>query len=1028
LSRWLSVVCVGTTFAVLSVAACSVPEFEFPGPTPGIGGDGSVVIDHCVNGLLDAELGETDFDCGGGCNPCGLGQHCGSVADCAEGLCHEGTCIAEGCMNSVQDGAESDVDCGGGGCNTCITGQSCGVESDCESGVCFEAKCLAAACDDQVKNGKETAQDCGGDCPGCAVDQPCVSGDDCISLECVDTVCGPECPDGFANCDKQNTNACEINVRTDVLNCGSCGNACDLPHATPECSAGECRITTDGCEAGFADCNGLPEDGCEVNLAQDKDNCGVCNKVCPALNGAPFCAASACQITCSQGFDDCDDNRDNGCEKDVSRDVNNCGECNKKCTPQNGGTSYCKNDTCGETICPAGFGDCNGEPDDGPNGNGCEVDLRIDENNCNTCGNICVANNATTACVNRVCQIDQCASGYDDCGNGYADGCETNINTSTSHCGGCGQGCSIANGTPKCDVGDCAINSCSGTFRDCDSSPDNGCEINIATNTKNCGGCGIDGSDCGTKYANATSSCSMSACTAPTCNANYGDCTGGLADGCETDTRTATSHCGGCGQACLQAAMGANVSSNNCVASQCDPQCVGAFDTCDNDKFNGCEANTDDDEAHCGGCGIGCSTAPAAHVSSNDCVSGDCDPQCSGTYGDCDASRTNGCETNTATSNSNCGGCGVAFACKQPADTTAHVTSNNCSGSDCNPVCNGLWDDCDTSRFNGCEQDVSGDESNCGGCDVVCGTTNASGTTCSSGNCNPNCNSGWGDCTSPELGCTVPLGTTTNCTACGDSCTSGAPFCEPAGCVAFRDIVVGPNGVRDIAGWDGNNGNSEITLNHTISYAKGENRMVLVGLVASDPFTAITDPMDMTKPVIAVTYDQKPMTRFATHAVDASKQSWAVVYYMLDADLPNSANTVSPVTAKFWTGAQWGHGGIDVLELKNAEQAAPFASGTNSGGNCGGSTTRGATVTFTGTQYTKSLVYGVLSARGATGATMSAASGLTESWNEHQVSPNNHVGAAAWVIDNDTRTINWSVATCYNSATLLVAVQRLTAP
>ncbi len=1029
-SRLLGVVCVAATFVALSVAACSVPEFEFPEPPQqGFAGDGSVIIDHCVNGLLEAELGESDFDCGGGCAPCSLGQHCQSVADCAEGLCNQGTCIAEGCMNSVQDGVETDVDCGGGVCLPCITGQACGLEVDCDSGVCVDALCLAAACDDQVKNGKETGPDCGGGCPGCQVDQPCVSADDCISLECSGNVCGPECPDGFANCDKKNDNACEINTRTDVLNCGSCGNACALPHAAAECSAGECHIAADGCEAGFADCNGLPEDGCEINLAQDKLNCGACNKVCPELNGSPFCDASLCQITCTKGFDDCDNSRDNGCEKDVSKDVNNCGKCGEKCVPTSGGTSYCKDDSCGETVCPAGFGDCNGEPGDGPKGDGCEVDLRIDAKNCNSCGNLCVVNNGTPSCNNRVCQIKSCDTGYDDCSGGYADGCETDIKLSTSHCGGCGQACTIANGTPKCDAGDCAINNCSGTFRDCNSSPGDGCEINIATDSKHCGGCVAPaGSDCSTKYAHASSSCSMTACQTPSCDPNYGDCTGGLTDGCETDTTSTPAHCGGCGKACQNgpAAHVSGASGNLCVSSQCDPQCVGAYDTCDGDKYNGCEADTDAEEANCGGCGISCSSAPAAHVDSNECVAGDCDPQCTGSYGDCDASRTNGCETNTATSNSNCGGCGAAFACKQPADSTAHVSSNNCSGSACGPVCSGLWDDCDSSRFNGCEQDVSSDEQNCGACGTACETLNAAGgSTCTTGVCKPNCDSGWGACSTPEVGCNTALFTPQHCRTCAEVCSGSTPFCDAsAGCTHFRDIEVAPvgSGVRNIWGWNGSDGNAELTASHTVSWKKGENRMILIGVATTDNF----------REPYSVTYDQKPLT-LAASSVDGTGQSWAGVYYILDANLPNAAGAVSDVTVKFENGQEWGHGGFDLVELRNAQQAVPFASGALSGPNCGGSTSRSATVTFTSpggdtTKYDKSLVYGVLAARGASSATMSSAQNLLETWNGYYPSPDKLVGAAARIIDNDSRTITWTVGTCYNSATLAVAVQRLTGP
>jgi hypothetical protein len=1040
--RWLGTICFGSIWVGLAASACSVPDFEFPADTmpvagssgssnngtsgsePGTSGSGSV--DHCTNGLLDEELGESDFDCGGGCNPCDVGQHCGDVADCLEGLCHEGTCIAAGCVNDIQDDTETDVDCGGGGCSQCITGQGCGQETDCESGVCVEAKCLAPACDDQVKNGKETALDCGGGCAPCAVDQPCVSPDDCISAECTESVCGPECPDGFANCDKKNENLCEINTRTDATNCGECGTVCDLPHANAECSAGTCQITTDGCDEGYADCNGLPEDGCEVNLEQDKLNCGVCNKVCPEINGAPFCAAGLCEITCTKGFDDCDDKRDNGCEKDVSKDVNNCGECAKKCTAQSGGTVYCKDDTCGETICPTGFGDCNGLPDDG-----CEVDLRVDANNCNTCGNLCLAANGTASCNNRVCQIAKCDTGYANCVGGYDDGCETNTGTDTAHCGGCNKPCSVSNGTAKCDAGACAINNCTGTFRDCDSSPTNGCEINIATSTQNCGGCGAAGQNCGTKYANATSTCSMSACTTPTCLTGYGDCTGGTGDGCETNTTSSPAHCGGCNMACSTNA-GAHVSSNSCVSSQCDPKCSGTYATCDNNKFNGCEANKDDDENNCGGCGIVCNATSSAHVSSNECLGSNCDPVCSGTYGDCDSSRTNGCETNTSNSNSHCGACGNA--CSTAA--AAHVSSNSCSGSNCNPVCSGLYRDCDASRENGCETSVGGDTNNCGGCDVVCGTQHASATGCSSGTCNPVCDSGWAKCSNPEQGCTTPLGTLTDCSKCGESCSGSTPFCNPTGCVAYRDIVVVNSGAANvgtntiqhaIGGWNGSGGSpSELTVNHTLATAKSggaNNRMIIVGIAATDNFLDHGAPLHTDN--IVVTYNGTTMSN-VVEQTDSSRQSYAGIYYLLDANLPNNTGSTSyPVKVQFEPFNQWGHGGIDIVELKNTMQTAPLASGGSQAGNCSGSLSRSVSVTFS---QTGSFAYGVLSARAGTSLTLTTPS-ITQTWNQKvTANPADFAAGAAyaWPVDS-SRTFSWDVPTCYNSASAAVVIKRLSA-
>ena len=52
---------------------------------------------------------------------------------------------------------------------------------------------------------------------------------------------------------------------------------------------GKCERT---CDPGFADCNLLVDDGCEVFIAEDARNCGACNQVCPVLR--PFCIAGSC--------------------------------------------------------------------------------------------------------------------------------------------------------------------------------------------------------------------------------------------------------------------------------------------------------------------------------------------------------------------------------------------------------------------------------------------------------------------------------------------------------------------------------------------------------------------------------------------------------------------------------------------------------------------------------------------------------------------------------------------------------------
>jgi hypothetical protein len=45
------------------------------------------------------------------------------------------------CTDSVQNGAETDVDCGGGACLKCASGRMCNVDDDCRNGSCASGKC-----------------------------------------------------------------------------------------------------------------------------------------------------------------------------------------------------------------------------------------------------------------------------------------------------------------------------------------------------------------------------------------------------------------------------------------------------------------------------------------------------------------------------------------------------------------------------------------------------------------------------------------------------------------------------------------------------------------------------------------------------------------------------------------------------------------------------------------------------------------------------------------------------------------------
>ena len=97
-------------------------------------------------------------------------------------------------------------------------------------------------------------------------------------------------------------------------------------------------------------CNTDPDDGCETNLSNDADNCAGCGNACSDDNGTPKCENSKCEIDCEDGYDDCNDNRDDGCERWLDRDVNNCGECDEQCDARKGWTPTSR--CCGSCSAP----------------------------------------------------------------------------------------------------------------------------------------------------------------------------------------------------------------------------------------------------------------------------------------------------------------------------------------------------------------------------------------------------------------------------------------------------------------------------------------------------------------------------------------------------------------------------------------------------------------------------------------------------------------------------------------------------
>ncbi len=658
---------------------------------------------------------------------------------CAEGQgCVAGSCVlscAPGLVVCGMDCAQRLTD--PMNCGTC--GRVCAVShatAACEGGICTPGQCDPGFgnCDGNAANGCETSTtddlaNCGACGVACAPSRAATSA-------CVSGVCRVlSCRMGYADCDGDAANGCEVDLNTNAAHCGTCPTVCPGGGA---CAAGRCQ--TSSCPAGSAECMGdsVP---CETNVTSDAMNCGACGNACSLPNATSRCASSACAVsTCNAGFGDCDMMAANGCETDTRASLSNCGACGAACNPMNG-SGACVGGRCAITACNDGFGDCDINP-----ANGCETDLNASAANCGACGSACAAQNATASCVAGRCAVGACNMGFGDCDMNPTNGCEADTRTSDSNCGACGAVCALPNATTSCVEGACTLGACRDGFGDCDMNPANGCEANLQGDAAHCGACPT-----ACVIANGMPSCTAGRCVVGMCNAGFADCDMNPANGCETDLSSSSQSCGACGRVCA--------SGQICSAGTCRTGCASGLTMC-----GASCVDTRASVSNCGGCGRAC---PARNNASASCVNGACGVVCNTNFGNCDGESMNGCETDLRTSTRSCGACGRT--CPSGNNSTAF-----CSMATCGLSCSAGWGNCDGNASNGCESRFSEDPNNCSRCGNRCVVSNATAA-CALGFCVVgSCNSGWGNCNLLAEGCETNLLTDrTSCGRCGRVCLPG---------------------------------------------------------------------------------------------------------------------------------------------------------------------------------------------------------------------------------------------------------------
>jgi hypothetical protein len=255
----------------------------------------------------------------------------------------------------------------------------------------------------------------------------------------------------------------------------------DAPDAADAADAQEAEAGL-ACEAGLTACGNQcvsaddPAWGC---------GSGTCAP-CALANAVAGCGVGFCSIvSCTGVFTDCDNVPLNGCEADLQNDPQNCSACGSPCTTLPNMTAPCAAGVCGDVQCLASHQDCNADLTDG-----CETHTDGDPANCGSCWQQCPAQqNATPACAAGQCALE-CLTGFGDCNNNTADGCEVSTSSSTSHCGACNKACpSYFHATAACQSGTCKLGSCDALWGNCNGVTADGCETSLALDKANCGTC-----------------------------------------------------------------------------------------------------------------------------------------------------------------------------------------------------------------------------------------------------------------------------------------------------------------------------------------------------------------------------------------------------------------------------------------------------------------------------------------------------------------------------------------------------------
>ncbi|MDB4931962.1 MAG: hypothetical protein JWM10_4446, partial [Myxococcaceae bacterium] len=225
--------------------------------------------------------------CSAASDRCPAGQYCvASMNRCDNGCRDDAACAATAATAHCAPTTHT--------CVACLTDDHCPAGNLCVGSVCVAGCNAASRC--------PTGQTC---CSGACVDpQSNVAHCGGCDMRCALANAAPECRNAtcavvscampFGDCDAAPANGCETDTTSSTAHCGACNRACAArAHATATCAGSTCAYA---CEAGFADCNGDATDGCEVDTRSAVDHCGACPNRCAVPNATAGCAGGACTV------------------------------------------------------------------------------------------------------------------------------------------------------------------------------------------------------------------------------------------------------------------------------------------------------------------------------------------------------------------------------------------------------------------------------------------------------------------------------------------------------------------------------------------------------------------------------------------------------------------------------------------------------------------------------------------------------------------------------------------------------------